>query len=151
MRKLWLIGCSVLLFASLSLAQKQSADEEMIRKLDAEWSAAAQSRNVEKTVSYYADDASVLGDRVPIATGKAQVHELWTQMLSSPGVKLSFGPTKVELAKAKDIAYEIGTYQMTGNDPKGNPVNEVGKYVVVWKKQPNKQWKVAVDIFNPDK
>lgn len=151
MHKLWLTGCSVLLLASLSLAQKGNSDEDMIRKLDAEWSAAAQSKDVEKTISYYAEDASVLGDRAPIATGKAQVRELWSQMLSSPGVKLSFGPTKIELAKAKDMAYEIGTYQMTVNDPKGNPTSEVGKYVVVWKKQPDKQWKVVADIFNPDK
>jgi quercetin dioxygenase-like cupin family protein len=32
-----------------------------------------------------------------------------------------------------------------------NGSTEKGKYVSIWKKQPDGQWKVAEDIFNPDK
>ena len=35
--------------------------------------------------------------------------------------------------------------------PQGTVNTDVGKYVVVWKKQPDKQWKVIADIFNTDK
>jgi len=35
--------------------------------------------------------------------------------------------------------------------PAGTVNTEVGKYVVVWKKQPDKQWKVIADIFIPTK
>ena len=149
--RIWLIGCSVLLLASLSLAQKGNADEETIRKLDVEWSAAAHSRDVEKTISFYADDALVLPDRAPIVNGKAQIREFWGQLLSSPDVELSFEPSKIIVAKSKDMAYEIGTYSMKAKDAQGNPITEVGKFVVVWKKQAGNQWKVVADIFNPDK
>lgn len=150
MRKLW-IGCCVLLLSSLSLAQKSNPDEEAIRKLDVEWSAAAGSKDVEKTVSFYAEDGSLLPSHAPIATGKAQIREVWTQLFSLPGMKLSFAPSKIEVAKAKDMAYDIGTYELTINDAQGNPSTEIGKFVVVWKKQADKQWKVVADIFNPDK
>jgi len=67
MRKLCLIGSSVLLLASLALGQK---DEDVIRKLDAEWSAAPQNKDVEKSVSVYADDGSMLPNHGSIATGR---------------------------------------------------------------------------------
>jgi ketosteroid isomerase-like protein len=49
------------------------------------------------------------------------------------------------------MAYEVGTYEMTVNDPQATPTTVLGKYVVVWQKQSDKQWKVVADIFNPDK
>jgi ketosteroid isomerase-like protein len=150
MRKLFLIGCCVLLPA-ISLAQKGNSDEETIKKLDADWSAAASSKDVDKSVSYYADDAAMLPNQAPIASGKAQIKEVWTHLLSLPGLELSFGPNRIEVSKSKDIAYEIGTYKMKFNDAQGNPTTEIGKFVVVWKKQADKQWKAVADIFNPDK
>ena len=150
MRKLWLIGWSVLLLASLSAA-KGSSDEEAIRKLDADWSAAAQSKDVEKSVAVYAEDAVFLPNGAPIATGKTQIRDAWSHLMALPGVELKFAPTNIEVAKSNDMAYDVGTYQLKVNDPQGNPTTQIGKYVVVWKKQPDKQWKVVADIFNPDK
>jgi uncharacterized protein (TIGR02246 family) len=151
MRKLGLIGCSLLLLASLSLAKKASTDEEAIRKLDAEWSGAVQSKDLEKSVSVYAEDAVFLPSNAPKADGKAQIRDAWSHLLALPGVELKFAPTKIEVAKFKDMAYDVGTYQLKANDPQGNPTIQIGKYVVVWKKQPDKQWKAVADIFNADK
>ena len=36
------------------------------------------------------------------------------------------------------------------NDPQGKPVNDRGKYVVVWKKQSDGNWKAVADIINSD-
>jgi ketosteroid isomerase-like protein len=46
------------------------------------------------------------------------------------------------------MAYEVGVYMLSFKTDKG-PVQEKGKYVVVWKKSGN-TWKVAADIFNSD-
>ena len=146
---------AMLLLAGMgvSLAQKPSgsADEQTIRKLDKEWSAAAQSKDAVKTVSDYAEDASAFPFNAPIATGKEQIQELWAGLMSMPGFSLSFAPTKIEVAKSGDIAYDVGTFELKHNDANGNLAATVGKYVVVWKKQPDKQWKVVADIFNTDK
>jgi uncharacterized protein (TIGR02246 family) len=150
MLRLGLIGCSVLLLASLSVA-KGNTDEEAIRKLDAEWSAAAHSKDVEKTISFYAEDGSLLPDSGPKATGMAQIRDAWSHLLGMPGVDLTFAPTKIEVAKSGDMAYDVGTYQLKMNDAQGNPTTQIGKYVVVWKKQADKKWKVMADIFNEDK
>jgi ketosteroid isomerase-like protein len=150
-----LVAVALLLMAGIavSLAQKSNpnADEQAIRKLDRDWSAAAQSKDVEKTVSFYADDASAFPYNAPIATGKEQVRQMWSHLVSLPGFALTFGPTKIEVAKSGDLAYEFGTFELKSNDAQGNSTTTLGKSVVVWKKQPDKQWKVVVDIFNTDK
>jgi uncharacterized protein (TIGR02246 family) len=137
--------------AAASTAQgSRSADEDAIRKADVEWSHAAETRNVEKAVSFYAEDGSMMPFGAPIATGKEQIRETWTKLMSVPGVHLTFAPTKIVVAKAGDLAYDIGTFELKTNDAQGNTTSSVGKYVVVWKKVGG-QWKVAADIFNTDK
>jgi ketosteroid isomerase-like protein len=128
-----------------------TADERAIRAADAAWSQAAGSKDLDKTLSFYADSASMLPYSAPIATGKDRIRQVWSQLMAEPGFGLSFGPTKISVAKSGDMAYEIGAYDLKLNDAQGNPTSTVGKYVVVWKKQPTHDWKAVVDIFNTDK
>jgi len=142
--------CGLTLAVAPTSVLAGSSDEQAIRDLDKSWSQAAQSKDLDKTVSYYADDATMLPDDAPIANGKAQIREAWSHFLSMPGFSLSFAPTKVVVAKSHDLAYEIGTYELTVNDAQGQPAKSVGKYVVNWQKSAG-QWKVVADIFNNDK
>jgi ketosteroid isomerase-like protein len=147
------VGLLLIAGTAISVAQKANPnpDEQSIRKLDKEWSAAAGSRDVDKTVSFYADDASALPFNAPIATGKDAIRQVWTHLTSLPGFALTFGPTKIEVAKSGDLAYDVGTFELKANDAQGNSTTTVGKYTVVWKKQPDKQWKAIVDMFSTDK
>jgi ketosteroid isomerase-like protein len=58
-----------LLGSTLAFAKDASADEQAIRALDVAWSHAAEAKDLDKTVSFYADDASILPPNMPIATG----------------------------------------------------------------------------------
>jgi uncharacterized protein (TIGR02246 family) len=152
-RKLILVAvaCAAGISVSLAAMPKGNADEEAIRKLDQEWSAAAGSKDAAKTVSFYADDASAFPFNAPIATGREHIQEMWSHLMSLPGFALSFAPSKIEVAKGADLAYDVGTFELKANDAQGNPATTVGKYVVVWKKQPDTHWRVVADIFNTDK
>ncbi len=153
--KMSLAAVALLLIAGSAflIAQRSNPndDEQAIRKLDKDWSAAAQTKDVDKTVSFYSDDASALPFNAPIATGKDQIRQVWAHLTSLPGFALTFGPTKIEVAKSGDLAYDVGTFELKSNDAQGNVNTEVGKYVVVWKKQPDKQWKAIIDMFSTDK
>ena len=130
--------------------RRMTRDEQAIRALDTAWSQAAGARDLDKTVSFYADDASMLPANAPIASGKEAIHTAWSQLMALPGFSLSFAPSKIVIAKAGDMAYKIGTYHLTVNDAQGKPAASVGKYVVNWQKRGG-QWKVVADIFNDDK
>jgi uncharacterized protein (TIGR02246 family) len=136
--------------STLAVAKDGSGDEQAIRALDAAWSQAAGAKALDKTVSFYADDASLLPSNAPIANGKEAIHAAWGQFMAMPGFSISFAPNKIVVAKSGDIAYEIGTFQSTLNDAQGKPASSVGKYVVNWQKRAG-QWKVVADIFNDDK
>ncbi len=127
----------------------RAADEKAIRDLDAQWSKAAAARDVDGTVSYYSDDASLLAPNAPIASDRQSIRASWASLLG-PDTSLSWQANKVEVARSSDLAYLVGTYQLNTKDAHGNAVADNGKFVEVWKKQADNKWKVVADIFNSD-
>jgi len=124
--------------------------ERMLRDLDAQWSKAAAAKDVERTIAYYSDDAVVLPPNGPSATTKEAIRKLWQDLLASPGFALSWKPTRVEASKSGDMAHVSGTYEFSINDASGKPFNDRGKYLEVWKKQADGNWKCAADMWNSD-
>ena len=121
-----------------------------MRAASAEWAKVAAAKDLEKTLSYYAEDASMFPPNAPVVTGSEARRKMWTTLFSPAELVFSNAATKVEVARSGDLAYEIGTFEESFKDDKGTPVKLVGKYVVVWKKQPGGQWKAIIDIFNTD-
>jgi ketosteroid isomerase-like protein len=131
-------------------ADTRAADEAALRDADIAWSRTSQAKQLDQALAYYADDASTFPPNAPIATGKEAITNLWTQMYQTPGFSLNWQPVKVEVAQSGDLGYTYGTYQLTMNDPAGNPVTDRGKYITVWKKQADGSWKSVADMFNSD-
>ena len=132
-------------------AAARSSEESAIRETNSAWSQAVDAKDLNKCVSVYTDDASLLPFNAPIATGKDQIRAVWSQLMSNPDFSLSWRPTKIEVAQSADLAYEVGTFDLTLADQTGKSTASRGKYVVAWKKQANGEWKAAADIFNTDK
>ena len=152
--KLALCGCLALLLIASACTpppppDTRAADEAAIRDADTEWSKTAGTKDVDGTVAYYTDDATVLSPNAPMTTGKQAIRAVWAELLG-PGTSIAWQANKVEVARSGDLSYIMGTYQLTMNDPQGNPVNDKGKFVEVWKKQADGKWKVVADIFNSD-
>src|SRR5205823_14030123 len=110
----------------------------------------ATARDLDKLMSFYADDAVVLPAHAIIATTKDNIRKIFQKMMSIPGINLSWKATKVNVSASGDVAYTNGTYELTAPDDIGNPTNDHGKYVAVWKKQADGTWKVVTDIWNTD-
>jgi ketosteroid isomerase-like protein len=149
-----LLACAaVILFASgcgqQAPADTRSADEGTIRELDVKWAKAASAKDLESTVSYYSDDASLLPPNTTIQMGKPAIHAAWAALLGSVD-SIDWQPNKIEVSKSGDMAYLIGVYQMASKNARGRTVLDHGKYVEVWKKQGDGNWKTVADIFNTD-
>lgn len=148
--KTQLILAGLLSFTFACQVQAAPADEQTLRDLDAQWSKAAGAKDLDKTVSYYSDNAIVMPPNAPSATTKEAIRKAWRDLLTSPGAAISWKTTKVEVAQSGDIAYLSGTYELTMNDASGKPANEKGKYVEIFKKQADGTWKCVSDIWNSD-
>ena len=123
----------------------RAADEAAIRASIREWSAAAQAKDAAKFVSFYADDAVVMMAGAPDISGIAAIREGIGGMMQDPAFALSFAADNVVVARSGDLAYETGAYSMSMTGPDNKPATEQGHYVVVWRKQADGAWKVAVD------
>ena len=133
-------GCG----SSVNVDQQRNA----LMALDREWSQTTTDLN--KFLSYYAADASVYPQGMPVATGSDAIRDAMTKMASMPGFTLQWIATKADVSSAGELGYTAGAYQMSMNDAAGKPMTEKGKYITVWKKESNGQWKVKEDIFNAD-
>ena len=145
---------SLLLIAGCNSAQQapdtRAADEAAVRKTDADWMKAAQTKKADDWVAFYADDAVVLPPNDKTVTGKDNIHKLIADLLALPGLSVSWAPTKAEVAKSGDLAYLYGTYQMSVTGPDGKPMDDHGKTLEIWKKQPDGEWKCIVDTWSSD-
>ena len=130
----------------------RAADEAAIRRAAEEWAKTIPAKDAAKFVSFYAPDAAVYPFDAPKITGAEDIRRYWTDFMGSPNfISGTVSPASIEAARSGDLAYETGTFELTTKDAKGKPATTVGKYVVVWKKQPDGQWKAVADIFNTDK
>jgi ketosteroid isomerase-like protein len=141
--KFILTVCAALVPMTFALAA--GADEKAVRDADAKWSKAAGAKDLDKTVSFYGDDAVVLPPNAPMVTSKDGIRNLWKGFLDSL-TEISWKVTRVEMAKSGDMACMTGTYELTMKDG----TKDHGKYCEVWEKKANGTWKVGTDMFSSD-
>jgi uncharacterized protein (TIGR02246 family) len=154
-------GCLVLLLLGAGCKQQPSADtsapsaeshakdEQAVRDTDGQWAKTAGTHDVDATVAYYADDAVLLPPNGPKVTGKQAIRTAWVSLLS-PNIALTWGPSKVEVSQSGDLAYVIGTYDLSTKDAKGKAVSDHGKTLEVFKKQADGSWKAVADMYSSD-
>ena len=149
----------VMVLASCGTAQPPASapvdtrvqDEAAIRAAAGAWGKAIEAKDLEQTLSYYADDAWVFPQNEPIAKTADQRRSVWAAFFAMPGASNMEGDiARIEVARSGDLAVEYGAFAMTMNDKSGKPVTQNEKYVVTWKKQADGEWKVIADIWNTD-
>jgi ketosteroid isomerase-like protein len=102
-RKLILILCLVVLPVAFVYNFPPSvsgagADEKAVRDADDAWSNAALAKDLDKTVSYYADEAIVLPPNDSMVTNKEGIRNLWKGFLDSL-TSISWKTTRVATSK----------------------------------------------------
>ena len=129
------------------MSKEHHQDEQAIRKLDAEWAKAAQAKDFDRVVSFYATDGSVVWPSGPAAKGHAAIRAAWEKTykdLKDP--YLDFKPTHIEVASGGDMAVDFGVVYFAPNPKPDDPKN-IAKYLVVWKRE-HGHWKVLYDCWN---
>lgn len=99
--------------------------------------------------SVYTDDAVVLPPNAKIIRSRAD-HSAWDKAMFSAFSIPAASIKTSDLIVTGDYAIETGTYAMTLKPKTGKAMADTGKYVAVWKKQPDGSWKMIRDAFNSD-
>lgn len=144
------ITTALLLFVFLTGCGETKIDTksegERLMQISREWSKSAATDNVEKTLSYWADDAVMMSSGQPPLKGKKAIREMVEGTSKIPGFKISWEPLSVSVSKSGDMAYMIEKNQITMNDTLGNPITKFGTGVTIWRKESDGTWKNIVEI-----
>jgi ketosteroid isomerase-like protein len=124
-----------------------SSDEAALRQaLDIEMKA-ANAADAAGWASLYTQDAIVLRPHAPAVQGRETIQQ-WLATL--PPISNAKGQG-AEILGYSDLAYLRGTYTMTFTIPGAPaPIDEQGKFLQIYRKQPDGSWKMAREIYNSD-
>lgn len=143
-----LIACTALTVGVFAQTDKPESATDALLKADAAWSDAAGKEDKTEFFASYINDATVMPPNGPIAEGNDAVKAVFNGIFGLPNVSVSWQATSAEISESGELGYTIGTYDLKFDGPDGTPIADQGKYVAVWKKNADGEWKVAVDIFN---
>jgi ketosteroid isomerase-like protein len=93
-------------------------------------------------------------DGVSLANGEAPVHgreAIAKQATWSPkNYQLLWTPTDAVMSPTGDMGYTWGHYEGHSRDPDGNSKVISGRYLTIWRKEPDGSWKVTLDASNDE-
>jgi ketosteroid isomerase-like protein len=136
--------------ATQAAAPGIAANAKVLVRLDDDWSSAAATKDADKVVAFYAEDAIVYPPNEPVAVGREAAKRVWASYFAAPKFTISWQTVSAEISKSGDLGFTAGTYVDSFDGPDGKPVHETGKYVCVWKKQKDGTWKATHDTWNSD-
>ena len=125
------------------------AEQTALLETDKAWAETASTSNdVEQIVSFWSDDAKVIPPGGPVIEGKAALRDYISQSLQIPQFSVSWEPSEVTVSPTGNLGYTIGNNKFTFADENGELVTKHGRYVTVWRKESDGQWKCVIDIWN---
>jgi len=118
--------------------------EDLI-KLDKEFSALSREKGMKYAFLEYAADSAVLLQRnVMPVIGKKGISASF-EAFSDSGFTLTWEPLDADMSISGDLGYTYGLYT---SFIKADSSVTRGKYVTIWKKQPDGLWKYVLDGGN---
>lgn len=82
--------------------------------------------------------------------GPGDVAALMGPVLATPGYELQWDPDTARIAEDGTLGWTTGRYVSRRTSSTGEPEESRGRYLTIWKRQPDGCWKVAVDTGVPD-
>ena len=146
------IPCVLIAFVMLSCTQRNvdlKAEEAVLLKTDSIWSTlGTNSKDVEKIVSYWSDDAVVIPPGEPPVRGKDALRKMVGDLTNIPGFSISWKSSEVHFSPDGQLAYMYGENLFSMNDSTGNKIAIPGRGFTIWRKETDGNWKCVVDIWN---
>jgi ketosteroid isomerase-like protein len=126
-----------------------ASERTRLLERDAEWAAAASNgHDIERVLSYWTDDAVVLPPGLPAIVGKAALRQYVEGSMQIPGFRITWTSTDVSFSPDGSLAYMFSRNAVTMNAPDGMPETTEGRAVTIWRREPDGEWRCAVDIWN---
>jgi uncharacterized protein (TIGR02246 family) len=151
--KRWSIGVlGTILIVAAGCAPKADAPEDVaaIKAMSTAWGQAQTAGDAAALADQYAENAVRLDPNAPMKIGKETIHSALRAYFDQ------YRDEAVDVAEdvrvVGDLAFARGTYvaKATPKIPGAAVIDDKGKWVDVYQRQPDGSWKMIVDIWNSD-
>ncbi len=122
--------------------------EALIRRIGDQWAHHWNARELDKLIECYAPDAVYMPPHHGAVHGKQEIHEYLRGPLKHGVSDLTYDVTYIR--HSGDLAYDVGRYTMSVPQNDGSKRQDKGKYLTVWKRQPDGGWKIVADTWSSD-
>ena len=124
----------------MAKAAVQAANEEYVK--------AVGNHDAATLAALYATDARLMPPGEPMVSGRANI-EAWAQGMFDMGVK-SLELNELEITEAGDRAINVGQYKLVIEPPGADRMEDVGKYIEVYRTKSDGSVEIILDMFNSD-
>jgi uncharacterized protein (TIGR02246 family) len=122
-------------------------DKQEVKRLARQFEAAFKRGDFATMASFYADGATFMPEGNEAVRGRRGIQQFWQAAHEQRGVKeVTINVHQVE--SSADMAYEVGSATVQIQPPEGHTITDSLRYVVIWKRQADGMWRIAVDISN---
>jgi len=147
LRMLKIVTAAGVTLASLACGWNGAArsDPAALLKADRAFAQATAERRLEGFASFLEEDVTTIRPNSPVLKGKIALVERWSGLLQDPEATITWKPLRAVIAASGDLGFTVGSYEVTKASGRGRKAAGSGKYVTIWRKQPDGAWKVTFD------
>ena len=120
--------------------------QQAVQDTNREWMEAVKRGDPASLAALYTEDATLLPPNSEAIRGRQGIEAFF-----KAGMQMGISEATLETVDVEylgDVAYEVGAYTMKIEPEGGQATADKGKYVVVWKREGDGPWKLAVDMWN---
>jgi uncharacterized protein (TIGR02246 family) len=121
---------------------------EEVRALTARFSKAVANRDLDDLLALFESEARLLPPNAPMAEGRAAIRQVYQGVMEMGANSLDL--RVVDVHESGDLVIAVGRYVHGIQPPGGELMEDRGKYVDVFRRQPDGSLKFIADIFNSD-
>ena len=135
-------------FATGQTSAEREAHRKVIDKTYKDWLDAVNAKDLDRWASFLAPDALFMPPNSPALRDGQAIRDFYSGLFADSRFSLRCRQEKVEVAESEELAWSTGSCEATFTGPNGDAAQGQSKWVKVWKKQPNGEWKCRVNSWN---
>ena len=126
---------------------RRAAAVRQVRQADSAFALAADLQGTGIAFAQYVAPQGVVFSGSEIVSGTDAVRALFDEQQRAGGT-LNWRPVYADATESGDLGFTVGEYVFTGRGATGTVVQRFGKYLTIWKKQADGEWRFVVDGGN---
>jgi uncharacterized protein (TIGR02246 family) len=143
MRRLTRLALAAALSVPATLGAQRSDLRQEIDSLNRAMEQAFARREMMAVARFYADDARLMGPRGADVSGRAAIDRYWSEITGAKSWKLEV----LEVGGDRTTAYQVGRSTLVTTGAGGDRTS-VSRFVVIWKRQPDGRFRIALDFYH---